>query len=52
VNDLVEGVHKLMQSDLEGAASVAALPSLPFSDGPTIIGGDEYVTVDEVAAKA
>jgi nucleoside-diphosphate-sugar epimerase len=51
VNDLVEGVHKLMQSDLEGAASVAALPSLPFSDGPTIIGGDEYVTVDEVAAK-
>ena len=33
VNDLVEGVYLLMQSDLEG---------------PTIIGGDEYVTVDEL----
>ena len=45
VDDLVEGVCMLMQSDLEGAAS------LPFSfKEPTIIGGDEYVTVDEVAA--
>ncbi len=35
VDDLVEGVYRLMQSDLKG---------------PTIIGGDEYVTVDEVAA--
>jgi nucleoside-diphosphate-sugar epimerase len=33
VDDLVEGVYLLMQSDLEG---------------PTIIGGDEYVTVDEL----
>lgn len=33
VDDLVEGVYMLMQSDLEG---------------PTIIGGDEYVTVDEL----
>jgi nucleoside-diphosphate-sugar epimerase len=33
VDDLVEGVYILMQSDLEG---------------PTIIGGDEYVTVDEL----
>ena len=33
VDDLVEGVYTLMQSDLEG---------------PTIIGGDEYVTVAEV----
>jgi GDP-D-mannose 3',5'-epimerase len=43
VDDLVEGVYTLMQSDLEGAAS------LPFSFAdPTIIGGDEYVTVDEL----
>jgi len=34
VDDMVEGIYTLMQSDLEGA---------------TIIGGDEYVTVDEVA---
>lgn len=33
VDDLVEGVYMLMQSDL---------------DGPTIVGGDEYVTVDEL----
>jgi nucleoside-diphosphate-sugar epimerase len=33
VDDLVEGVYLLMKSDLEG---------------PTIIGGDEYVTVDEL----
>jgi GDP-D-mannose 3',5'-epimerase len=33
VDDLVEGVYMLMQSDLEG---------------PTIIGSDEYVTVDEL----
>jgi GDP-D-mannose 3',5'-epimerase len=33
VDDLIEGVHMLMQSDLEG---------------PTIIGSDEYVTVDEL----
>jgi nucleoside-diphosphate-sugar epimerase len=33
VDDLVEGVYMLMQSDLEG---------------PTIVGGDEYVTVDEL----
>ncbi|MFW6116416.1 MAG: GDP-mannose 4,6-dehydratase, partial [bacterium] len=33
VDDLVEGVYMLMQSDLQG---------------PTIIGGDEYVTVDEL----
>jgi len=33
VNDLVEGIYRLMQSNLEG---------------PTIIGGDEYVTVDEL----
>jgi GDP-D-mannose 3',5'-epimerase len=33
VDDLVEGVYVLMQSDLEG---------------PTIIGGDEYVTVEEL----
>ena len=33
VDDLVEGVYMLMHSDLEG---------------PTIIGGDEYVTVDEL----
>ncbi len=33
VDDLVEGVYLLMQSDLQG---------------PTIIGGDEYVTVDEL----
>ena len=33
VDDLVEGIYLLMQSDLEG---------------PTIIGGDEYVTVDEL----
>jgi nucleoside-diphosphate-sugar epimerase len=33
VDDLVEGVYVLMQSDLEGA---------------TTIGGDEYVTVDEL----
>ncbi len=32
---MVEGVYMLMQSKLEGL---------------TIIGGDEYVTVDEVAA--
>jgi len=35
VDDLVEGVYMLMHSDLEG---------------PTIIGGDEYVTVDEAAS--
>lgn len=35
VDDLVEGVYMLMQSGLEG---------------PTIIGGDEYVTVDEAAS--
>ncbi|RLC90880.1 MAG: NAD-dependent dehydratase [Chloroflexi bacterium] len=33
VDDLVEGIYTLMHSDLEG---------------PTIIGGDEYVTVDEL----
>jgi len=33
VDDLVEGVYMLMQSDLEG---------------PTVIGGSEYVTVDEL----
>jgi nucleoside-diphosphate-sugar epimerase len=33
VDDMVEGIYTLMQSDLEGA---------------TIIGGDEYVTVDEL----
>jgi len=33
VDDLIAGVYLLMQSDLEG---------------PTIIGGDEYVTVDEL----
>ena len=33
VDDLVEGVYTLMQSDLKA---------------PTIIGGDEYVTVDEL----
>lgn len=33
VDDLVEGVYMLMESDLEGS---------------TIIGGDEYVTVDEL----
>jgi GDP-D-mannose 3',5'-epimerase len=35
VDDLVEGVYMLMQSDLER---------------PTIIGSDEYVTVDEAAS--
>lgn len=35
VDDLVEGVYALMQSDLIG---------------PTIIGGDEYVTVDELVS--
>jgi len=35
VDDLVEGVYMLMQSDLEG---------------PAIIGSDEYVTVDEAAS--
>ena len=34
VDDMVEGICRLMRSDLEG---------------PTIIGGDEYVTVDELA---
>ena len=33
VDDTVEGIYKLMQSDLEG---------------PTIIGGNEHVTVDEL----
>ncbi|NQV16450.1 NAD-dependent epimerase/dehydratase family protein, partial [bacterium] len=33
VDDIVDGIYTLMQSDLEG---------------PTIIGGDEYVTVDEL----
>ena len=33
VSDLVEGIYMLMHSDLEG---------------PTIIGSDEYVTVDEL----
>ncbi len=35
VDDLVEGVYMLMQSDLQGLI---------------MIGGDEYVTVDEAAA--
>jgi len=43
VDDMVEGIYTLMHSDLEGAAS------LPFSFAdPTIIGGDEYVTVDQL----
>jgi nucleoside-diphosphate-sugar epimerase len=43
IDDLVEGITLLMQSGLEGAAS------LPFSfNGPTIVGGDAYVTVDEL----
>jgi len=34
IDDMVEGIYLLMHSELEG---------------PTIIGGDEYVTVDELA---
>jgi len=41
VDDLVEGVYMLMQSD-PSTSSGRRL------EGPTIIGSDEYVTVDEL----
>jgi nucleoside-diphosphate-sugar epimerase len=45
VDDLVEGVYMLMQSDPSTVSEAASGQRL---EGPTIIGGDEYVTVDEL----